>query len=180
MALPTSGVLSLLDLQNEFGGVNPISMSEYYAGGANVPSGTSGTNGAVPTSGVLAVSDFYGTSNVVVAIPNISILRPNPLFPELQFLRDGTYTKIGGTTSYGDYVTPKSATVGDDYDIRLTVISGIVTGTATGSWVNLSTTRAWTLAGGAYSTFTGTMEIRDVGAVSILDSATIYLEQESP
>ena len=61
MALPTSGVLDLSDIQTEFGGSNPISLSEYYAGGLYVPSGTSGTNGAVPTSGVISVSDFYDT-----------------------------------------------------------------------------------------------------------------------
>ena len=62
MALPTSGALSLSDIQTEFGGSNPISLSEYYAGGLYVPSGTSGTNGAVPTSGAISLSNFYGTS----------------------------------------------------------------------------------------------------------------------
>ena len=61
MALPASGALSLSDIQTEFGGSNPIGLSEYYAGGLYVPSGTSGTNGAVPTSGEIEVSDFYGT-----------------------------------------------------------------------------------------------------------------------
>lgn len=61
MALQTSGAITLSDIQTEFGGSNPISLSEYYAGGLYVPSGTSGTNGAVPTSGEIAVSDFYGT-----------------------------------------------------------------------------------------------------------------------
>jgi len=50
MALPTSGALPLSDIQTEFGGSNPVSLSEYYAGGSYVPSGTSGTNGAVPAS----------------------------------------------------------------------------------------------------------------------------------
>jgi hypothetical protein len=40
----------------------PISMSSYYAGGANVPAGTSGTNGAVPASGQITMSQFYGTT----------------------------------------------------------------------------------------------------------------------
>ncbi len=61
MALQTSGAITLSDIQTEFGGSNPIGLSEYYAGGLYVPSGTSGTNGAVPTSGEIAVSDFYGT-----------------------------------------------------------------------------------------------------------------------
>lgn len=41
MTLPSSGTLSLSDLQGEFGGSNPISMSEYYK---------SGNNGYVPTT----------------------------------------------------------------------------------------------------------------------------------
>lgn len=64
MALPPSGPLSLADIQTEFGGSNPISLSEYYAGGAYVPAGTSGTNGPVPTSGTISISNFYGTSNI--------------------------------------------------------------------------------------------------------------------
>ena len=64
MALPTSGPLSLSDIQTEFGGSNPISLSEYYAGGAYVPAGTTGTNGPVPSSGTISISNFYGTSNI--------------------------------------------------------------------------------------------------------------------
>ena len=63
MALPTSGPLSLTDLQTEFGGSNPISLSEYYAGGPYVPSGASGTNGPIPSSGAISISDFYGSTN---------------------------------------------------------------------------------------------------------------------
>jgi hypothetical protein len=63
MAIQTSGAITLSDIQTEFGGSNPVSLSEYYAGGSYVPSGTSGTNGAVPTSGEIAVSDFYGTQS---------------------------------------------------------------------------------------------------------------------
>ena len=51
MTLPTSGPLTLANIQSEFGGSNPISLNEYYAGGAYVPAGTSGTYGAVPSSG---------------------------------------------------------------------------------------------------------------------------------
>lgn len=35
--LPSSGAISLNDIQNVMGGTNPISMSEYYRGGAYVP-----------------------------------------------------------------------------------------------------------------------------------------------
>lgn len=46
MALQTSGAISLSQVQSEFGGGNPISMSEYYRGGANVPTTVSGAAGA--------------------------------------------------------------------------------------------------------------------------------------
>jgi hypothetical protein len=65
MTLPSSGPLSLSDIQGEFGGSNPIGLNEYYAGGGLVPAGTTGTYGAVPTSGQISVQNFYGTSNFV-------------------------------------------------------------------------------------------------------------------
>lgn len=63
MAIPSSGPLTLADIQTEFGGSNPISLSEYYAGGGLVPAGTSGTYGAVPSSGQISIQNFYGTQN---------------------------------------------------------------------------------------------------------------------
>lgn len=64
MAIPSSGPLTLSDIQTEFGGTNPISLSEYYAGGGLVPTGTTGTYGAVPSSGEISIQKFYGTSSV--------------------------------------------------------------------------------------------------------------------
>lgn len=55
MALPSSGTISLSDIQTEFGGTNPISMSEYYRGGSFVTD----NNTNVPTSGTIDFSDFY-------------------------------------------------------------------------------------------------------------------------
>ena len=62
MPLPTSGPLSLQNIQTEFGGTNPIGLNEYYAGGGLVPAGVTGTNGAVPSSGVINIFNFYGTA----------------------------------------------------------------------------------------------------------------------
>lgn len=63
MALPSSGVLTLNDIQTEFGGTNPIGLSEYYRGGGLVPD-TAG-NAGIPTSGVISVTDFYGAANSI-------------------------------------------------------------------------------------------------------------------
>ena len=65
MVLPSSGLITLADLQAEFGGSNPISLSEYYKGGLYVPN--SSYTAAVPTSGTIALQNFFGTSNVFTA-----------------------------------------------------------------------------------------------------------------
>lgn len=63
MTLASSGTLSINDIAGEFGGsANPESLSEFYRGGSRVPN-TSGTS-SIPTSGTIAISNFYGTSNV--------------------------------------------------------------------------------------------------------------------
>ena len=61
MTLPTSGPISLTDIQTEFGGSNPVSLSEYYKGGAYVDFNDFAPN--VPTSGSISLSDFYGAAN---------------------------------------------------------------------------------------------------------------------
>jgi hypothetical protein len=57
--MPNSGSpIRWAELQTEFGGSNPVSMSEYYRGGAFVNSALT----AVPASGQIAISQFYGLS----------------------------------------------------------------------------------------------------------------------
>ena len=51
MALPSSGPLSLSQIQTEFGGTNPISLSEYY-----------GAASGIPASGTISINNFYGAS----------------------------------------------------------------------------------------------------------------------
>lgn len=72
MALATSGTLTLADIQTEFGGSNPVGLNEYYAGGTYVPASTTGTYGAVPSSGQISIRNFYGTSKVIpVTVQNV-------------------------------------------------------------------------------------------------------------
>ena len=60
MTLPASGIIKLSDIQAEFGGANPIGLSEYYRGGAYVTS----NNTSVPTSGAISLTNFYGATSV--------------------------------------------------------------------------------------------------------------------
>lgn len=57
MALQASGTISLANVQTEFGGVNPISISEYY-----------GKAAGIPASGTISLSHFYGKSNGVLTL----------------------------------------------------------------------------------------------------------------
>ena len=58
MSIPTQGPVAFSEIQAEFGGTNPISVSEYYLGGVNVPIGAN-TDG-IPESGAIAISEFRG------------------------------------------------------------------------------------------------------------------------
>lgn len=64
MALAPNPPICLLDLKTEFGDANGgnTCLLEYYAGGSNVPAGTTGTQGAIPSSGTLCLTDFPGSS----------------------------------------------------------------------------------------------------------------------
>ena len=70
MAIPGSGALSLSAIQTEYGGSNPISLSEYYRGGSLVP--TSSSTAGIASSGAITMSSFYGTSNRVQITLTIS------------------------------------------------------------------------------------------------------------
>ena len=51
MAVVSSGQITLQNIQDEFGGSHPISISEYYG------------SDTVPASGQISLNDFYGTVN---------------------------------------------------------------------------------------------------------------------
>jgi hypothetical protein len=64
MPLPCPGpnAISLLDIQNEFGGSTPTGLNEYYRNGGLVPS----NNTNVPTSGQISFADFFCAVNEII------------------------------------------------------------------------------------------------------------------
>ena len=108
MALPSSGVLTLDDIQTEFGGTNPIDLSDYYRGGGLVPN--SGPNAAIPTSGAISVSDFYGSANLL----NLDFLTHgtgvNGSSISIGTARSTRLVHLSGYTTNG--VFPTSVTIG--------------------------------------------------------------------
>lgn len=73
MTIPTSNV-SFSKLQSEFGGSNPISLSEFYRNGSAVDSDDYAPN--VPTSGTISLSQFRGSYNYGSVAP------PPPVDPD--------------------------------------------------------------------------------------------------
>ena len=186
MAIPASGALTLAMIQTEFGGTNPISLSEYYAGGANVPSGTTGTYGAVPTSGAISIRDFYGTSNVVYSLPGGGYyvdfaFDPNDAGITFTMLSNGTYlidADNGGFES-GNWITPTTGST--THYVRATLTGGTFSsGSAVGSWLQLNTNRAWrTVFTGAFGTkiTSATFEVAtDAAGTDVRVTASVTLE----
>lgn len=62
MAIQSSGAISISELATEFGGSAPHALSEYYRDAGLVP----GNNTGVPTSGAVALTDFYGSVAALV------------------------------------------------------------------------------------------------------------------
>jgi hypothetical protein len=60
VTLQSSGTISIANIRGEFGGSIPDNINEYYRGGSLVPN--TAINAAIPTSGVINLSDFYGAS----------------------------------------------------------------------------------------------------------------------
>lgn len=66
MALPTSGQISLSMIRTEFSIPGEVKLSQLYRGGPYVPN--TAANAAVPTSGAIKLSNFYGASKVSLAV----------------------------------------------------------------------------------------------------------------
>jgi hypothetical protein len=100
MTLPTSGPLSLSDIQAEFGGNAPTSLSEYYKGGPYVGAGALAPN--VPTSGPISISNFYG-AQAYVPISRTITLSNGQIWTVPTTIQGGTITAtlIGAAGAQG-------------------------------------------------------------------------------
>ena len=186
MPLPTSGPLSLNDIQTEFGGTNPISLNEYYAGGANVPAGTSGTNGAVPSSGTISINNFYGTSKIVYRLDSDvyldTALSPTDARVVFSVNSNGTVLATGdtaGTLASYNWITPTTGST--TYYVRATLTSGTFSSGTTGTWLALTSNQSWvtlfTSNSPGNKMTTATFELAtDSGGTNVVVSASISLE----
>ena len=100
MVLPSSGPISLGQIQTEFGGSNPISISEYYNGGPYVTHNVTAIAPNVPSSGPIKLSDFYGSAKLFNV--NFDITRDSALVNSFYFSSAlGTVTATLGSNGTG-------------------------------------------------------------------------------
>jgi len=157
MALPTS-VLGMGAIQTEFGGSNPIALSEYY-----------GVNANVASSGQIRMASFLGISalgaNLTTYILYDMALSPTDATVSAFIYANGTYARKegGSTTNVGTW---KQGGTGSNYDVRFLKTSGTnpTSGDSINVWHVLSSDRSWTLTestnGFASKVNGGRLEIR--------------------
>jgi len=185
MTLPTSGPLSLSDIQTEFGGSNPISLSEYYAGGTYVPAGTSGTYGAVPSSGAISIRNFYGTTAVTIFLSSLNITDftggGSNASAGYQLTSGGIENEIIGasTSQTATWCTPTSQA--SNYEVYATATGSPLTVGTLNTWTALSTTQTWRLDAGIGENLTTTLNVtvRRVGTTSPTYSGTETLTADA-
>jgi hypothetical protein len=68
MPLPVSGTLTLSQIRDQYSGSNPVNLGDYRSGGPRVPANTIGSNGPIPSSGLVRVSDFYGSPQTATGL----------------------------------------------------------------------------------------------------------------
>lgn len=168
MTLQASGAISLGNIQTEFGGSNPISMSEYVKGGTYVP--TTATNVNIPSStSNMSFSKFYGGS--VVSVLDTQTVTVGSYYHDPGGIPSYPYTGYGYTSS-----SPTSTVVGSISDGTSNIYSGAtilklwwfvdgVLGNKVQLMINGATNSGWTSMTINGTTFTRTSATSFIGGL---------------
>ena len=158
--MPVSNPAQLTSVVAIFGG--PGSLSSYLAGGTYVPPGTTGVNGAVPSSLPIPLSKLAGTVNFTPVTNTYTSGSGNETVPTGASSLTLTVVGAGGTggSSYSDFVGDVYNSGGGGGGAGYSTITRAV---ALGDW---STTVAYSVgtSGGVSSTTTGSLA---AGSVSL-------------
>jgi hypothetical protein len=122
MALQTSGAISFSQMQTEFGGANPISLSEYYKNGSYVPSTVGGAAGSW-NSYTTNTNYYYNMQNItnigvnywiVYANGSQTALGTNLTLDSNNRVVIGTYEYERAATAHTFYVPSGKTSAGQD------------------------------------------------------------------
>lgn len=180
MTTPTTN-LTLSSVQTEFGGADPISMSEYYKGGSYVPSGvTDGGYGTPPTSGAITMGAMRNLQKGVVSGGSQSVTSSQSgsgsSTASVTFNTDGTTSGTAGAHLLGWNVSVHNwwtlapdASVGSRYWISFN----------SGSWLALSGSRTQSLSGTNASSSIPYRISSDSGGGTIVATGAVALTVEN-
>jgi hypothetical protein len=196
MPVPTiPSTISLDNIQTEFGGSNPIGINEYYAGAGLVPAGTANaTSVAIPTSGTISFANFSGAAALSASLPSWNAgggYDNNINASYYDFTCSGAYAEIylyvnsNGTIVYNDMLNNYSHTWrlagnASDFYFRFDVSSGGVSGSATGTNLQMNTNYTYYITASAgcggndSASCTGTWSFRNAGG-GVLVSQSFYM-----
>jgi hypothetical protein len=167
MTLQSSGPISFSNIQTEFSGVNPISLTEYY-----------GRASGIPASGQISVSQFYGKSSLRVQVPDLGVSGTGLTQRYLGFkffAGNAVWTLIGQNPpppqsfSNGSWLV---SGVASGYDILVQTNQAFSTSNgslAPDVWYNLGSDRAWWWLSPPFGT-SATIFIRDASTLVQLAS----------
>ena len=99
MTISSSGPIKFSDLQAEFGGTNPISLSEYYRGGTYVKTYDDNIS-SVSTAGSIDLGEFKGAAK---HIPTLTIQSFTSVYPTTSWTVPASFT---GTLDCLLYTSP--------------------------------------------------------------------------
>jgi hypothetical protein len=173
MTTPTS-VLGMSAIQTEFGGSNPIALSEYYGVNANVPG--SGTIRMAQFLGISAGPSVSLPANTAITAAHYEISTSNAW---VNFASSGNYSFVGSGTL--TWLTSGSSS---QVDIHLRYVSGTnaPSGSALSAWLNLGTTRQWQLINtvdGTQKTASCVVTLRNATTLANLISRTVEFISEA-
>ena len=100
MALQGSGQISFLDLQNEFGGSNPIGINEYYRGGSYVPTTITGSYSSYQWNINTYFWRVYGSNTITIEWNNTVVYTTTSGSGSTTDVTTGGYDYNRGTLQY--------------------------------------------------------------------------------
>jgi hypothetical protein len=178
--LPSSGAISLSDVQTEFGGSASTSINEYYRGGAYVPSYF--LNESIPTSGQISLNQFHGasSSNPSAQLFNGFATSNEAVLPsttasvifytngQCEYYAPGT---AGGTSKSSNYTWVLAAAAEDtDMYVSVTGDEAYLTSGTLNAWVRVLNTRSFIMGSepGQTKSVTLTVTVRNAYTLSVI------------
>jgi len=134
-------------------------------------------------TGILSAFTTGGSANASVSITNQNVFKSgrNTQTASYSIANDGKVKNQAGAIL--EAWLQGSGGVVANYEVRATLDSGTLTSGTTGSWLNCSTTRTWSLTNSASDNSTIyaalTIEIRLAATGVVQDSASVTLAAES-